>query len=72
MHSRAMRVHCSMCSVFAVARPHSHVVSTSKYCHFIRCSMLHVYPVRNLLRHCHVIAQSVSALDFNLSERLGV
>ena len=39
---RARRVHCSMCAVFSVARPYSPVVSLSKYCHFFRCSLLHV------------------------------
>ena len=42
MQGCARRVHCSMCAVFSVARPHSHVVSLSKYCHFFRCSLLHV------------------------------
>ena len=39
---RARRVHCNMCAVFSVVRPHTHVVSPSKYCHFFRCSLLHV------------------------------
>ena len=44
-----------LCAVFSVARPHSHVVFPSKYFHFFRCSLLHVYPVRSLLRHLHVV-----------------
>ena len=39
---RARRVQCSMCAVFSVAKPHSHVVSPSTYCHLFRCSFLHV------------------------------
>ena len=42
VQDRARRVHCSMCAVFSVARPHSHVVCSSKYFHFFRCSLLHV------------------------------
>ena len=42
VQGRARKMHCSMCAVFSVARPHSHVVSPSKYCHFFRCSLLHV------------------------------
>ena len=42
VHGRARRVHCSMCAVFSVARPHSHVVSPSKYFHFFHCFLLHV------------------------------
>ena len=42
VHGCERRVHCSMCAVFSVARPHTHAVSPSKYCHFFRCSLLHV------------------------------
>ena len=42
VQGRARRMHCSMCAVFSVVKPHSHVVSSSKYCLFFRCSLLHV------------------------------
>ena len=41
MQGRARRVHCSMCAVFSVAIPHSHVVFPSKYFHLFRCILLH-------------------------------
>ena len=43
-------VHCIMCAVFSVARPHSHVASHSKYRHLCLRSLLHVNPVRNPFR----------------------
>ena len=51
----AKRVHCIMCTVLSVARPHSHVASPSKYPHFCLCYLLHVNPVRSRLRHLHVV-----------------
>ena len=47
----ARSVHCNMWDMFSVARPHSHVVSSLKYPHFILCSLLEVYPVLSLFRH---------------------
>ena len=44
-----------MCTVFPVARPHSHVTYPSKYPDFCRCSLLHVNPVRSRFRHLHVV-----------------
>ena len=44
-----------MCTVFSVARPHSHVASSSKYHHFCIYSLLHVNPVRIRFRHLHVV-----------------
>ena len=44
----ARRVHCIMCAVFSVARPHSQVVSPS-YRHLCLCSLLHVNPVFDCL-----------------------
>ena len=35
--------------------PHSHFVSPFKYLHLFRCSMLHVTPVCNMLRHLHAV-----------------
>ena len=52
---RARRVHCIMCAVFSVARPHSHVVIPSKYPNFCFCSLLHVNPLRSRFRHLHVV-----------------
>ena len=49
------RVHCIMCVVFTVSRPHSHVASPLKYPHFCLCSLLHVNPVRIRFRHLHVV-----------------
>ena len=40
VHTR--KVHWSICAVFSVARPHPHVVSPSKYCHFFHCSLLNL------------------------------
>ena len=37
------------------ACPHSHVMSQLKYFHLFRCSLLHVIPVCNLLRHLHAV-----------------
>ena len=51
----ARRVHCIMCAVFSVARPHSQVVSPSSYRHLCLCSLLHVNPVRSRFRHLHVV-----------------
>ena len=51
----ARRVHCIMCAVFSVARPHSQVVSPSLYRHFCLCSLLHVNPVRSRFRYLHVV-----------------
>ena len=47
VHGRARRVHCSMCAVFSVARPHTHVVSPSNYCQFSAapCCMRNLYVV---------------------------
>ena len=50
----ARRVHCIMCAVFSVARPHLQVVSPSYYRHLCLCSLLHVNPVRSRFRHLHV------------------
>ena len=44
-----------MYAVFSVARPHSQVVSPSKYRHLCLCSLLHVNPVRSRFRHLHVV-----------------
>ena len=52
---RARMVHCIMCAVFSVSRPHSHLMSHSKYPHFCLCSLLHVNPVRSRFRHLHVV-----------------
>ena len=54
-HGRARRVHCILCAVFSVAKPHSHVTSPSKYPHFCLCSLLRVNPVRSRFRHLHVV-----------------
>ena len=51
----ASRVYCIMCAVFSVARPHSQVVSPSKYRHIFLCSLLHVNPVRSRFRHLHIV-----------------
>ena len=52
---RASRVHCIMSAVCSVARPHSHVLSPSKYRHFCLCSLLHVNHVRVRFRPLHVV-----------------
>ena len=44
---RARMVHCIMCAVFSVVRPHSHVTYL--------CSLLHVNPLRSRFRHLHVV-----------------
>ena len=66
--SSARRVHCIMCAVFSVARPHSHVASPSKYPHFC---LMHVNPVRSRFRHLHVVHGLSYPLD-RLSLRLTV
>ena len=67
----ARRVHCIMCEVFSVARPHSHVASPSKYSHFCLCSLLHVNPVCSRFRHLHVV-HGLSYPLARLSPRLTV
>ena len=67
----ARRVHCIMCAVFSVARPHSHVASPSKYPRFCLCSLLHVNHVRSRFRHLHVV-HGLSYLLASLSLRLTV
>ena len=47
--------HCNMCLVVAKAWPHSHVLSTFKYFHLLRCFLMHATPMHNLLRHLHVV-----------------
>ena len=69
VQGRARVVHCSTCAVFSVARPHSHVLSPSMNLYFFRCSLLHVYPVRSLLRHRHVV-HGLSCPLARLSSRL--
>ena len=65
------RVHCIMCAVFSVARPHSHVASPSKYPYICLCSMLHVNPVRSRFRHLHVVHE-LSYPRARISPRLTV
>ena len=71
MQGRARRVHCIMCAVFSVARPHSHVTSPSKYPHFCLCSLLHANPVRSRFRHLYVV-HGLSYPLARLSHRLAV
>ena len=68
---RSRRVHLIMCSVFSVARPHSHVASPSKYPDFCLCSLLHANPVRSRFRHLHDVHGLSYPLD-RLSLRLTV
>ena len=67
----ARRVHCIMCAVFSVARPHSQVVSPSSYRHLCLCSLLHVNHVRSRFRHLHVV-HGLSNHLAKLSSRLTV
>ena len=69
----ARRVHCIMCAVFSVARPHSHVASPSKYPHVCLCSLLHVNPVRIRFRHLYVVhglSYPLARLSFRLTVTL--
>ena len=70
---RARRVHCIMCALFSIARPHSHVVSPSKYPHFRLCSLLHVNPVCSRFRYLHVVhgpSYSLAILSLKLTVTL--
>ena len=44
-----------MLAVYFITRPHSQVLSPSKYPHFCLSSLLHVNPVRRRFRHLHVV-----------------
>ena len=68
---RDRRVHCIMCAVFSVVRPHSHVAPPSKYHHFCLCSLLHVNPVRSRFRHLNIV-HGLSYPHSRLSHRLTV
>ena len=61
--------HCNICLMVSKACPHSHVVSPLKHFHLFRCSLPHVTPVRNLLRHLHA-AQGLVFPFARLSSRL--
>ena len=51
------------------ACPHSYFVSMLIYFHLFRCSLLHIIPVHNLLRHLHAV-QGLVCLLARLSSKL--
>ena len=55
VHGCASNGYCNICLVVSRAWSHSHVVSPLKYFHLLRFSLLHATPMRNLLRHLHVV-----------------
>ena len=67
----ARRVHCIMCAVFSVARPHSNVVSPSKYPSFCLCCLPNVNYVCSRFRYLYVVHGLSYPLD-RLSLRLTV
>ena len=51
--------HYTICLMDLGVCPHLHVMSPLKYFHLLCFSLLHVTPVRNLLRHLHTVQGQV-------------
>ena len=68
---RAGWVHFITCAVFSVSKPHSHVVSLSKYPYLCLGSLLHVNLICSRFRQLHVVHGLSYPLD-RLSRRFTV
>ena len=61
------REHRNICAVFSTSSPHAHVVSPLKWPNFFLCSLLQVYPVRSLFRHCQGLSYPLAGSSFKLT-----